>query len=112
MTDGLTREDLRDLMRDMKEEVRDGFKGVHDRLDELNGRTRKAENLLAVHEERWQRLDKATSVRGSSASRDDDAGVKGEWKALTGVGLLLGGALSGLLLGLAKVAQIIGSVIK
>lgn len=29
-----------------------GFNGVHSRLDELNGRTRKAENAIAVLEDR------------------------------------------------------------
>lgn len=29
-----------------------GFSGVHSRLDELNGRTRKAENAIAILEDR------------------------------------------------------------
>jgi hypothetical protein len=34
--------------------LHDGIKGVHERLDTLNGRTRHVEQLVAVHEDRLE----------------------------------------------------------
>ena len=47
-----TREDLRDLITDLRSDMRNGFDGVHNRLDILNGRTRKNEEVLARHDVR------------------------------------------------------------
>lgn len=46
---------LRDDVRGAHDRLRDDVRGVHDRLDALNGRTRKAEQAIAVLEDRGQR---------------------------------------------------------
>lgn len=119
MSDGMTREDLREALRDMQLTINRGFDGVNDRMDGMNdrmdvanGRTSKHESLLAVHEERWQRLDRATSVKPGPASAPEDMGLNKEWKTLATVGTLAAGAVSGLVWGLWKVAQFISAVAK
>lgn len=111
MSDGMTREDLREALRDINQSINRGMDGVHDRLDILNGRTGKLESLAAVHEERWQRLDKATSVK-STPSAHEDMGLSKEWKTLTLVGSMAAGAIYGLVQGVIKLAQILGAIAK
>lgn len=103
--DTITKEDLREAMRDMTAEMNRGFDGINDRLDELNGRTRKAENVIAVHDERWRRLDNATKM--TPADNPENAGVQGDWKVLAKVGAILGGILAGLGYGAVKVYQMV-----
>jgi len=110
MTNEITREDLREAIRDMAGQMRDGFDGVHSRLDELNGRTRKAENAIAVHDERWTRLDRATTVAPSSSSPIGE--LKGDWKTMAMMGSLASGAVSGLIWGLFKIVQFIQAIAK
>jgi hypothetical protein len=119
MSDAITREDLREAMRDMADSMERGFDGlndrvdgVNDRLDLLNGRTRKTENALAVHDDRWARLDRATTVAPQPGAHKEDAGVKGDWKTLSMLGTLAAGAASGLIWGLFKVLQAVQQVIK
>jgi hypothetical protein len=112
MSDGtITRDDLREAMRDIKVDMNRGFDGVHERLDNLNSKTATLASAIAVHEERWMRLDKATSVHPVVAKiTGEDAGVKGDWKTLSLIGSLAAGAVSGLVWGLFKVVQFIQSV--
>ncbi len=49
MGDPVQKEDLWDVRNTLNLLLGDGFKGVHTRLDQLNGRTRKVENLTSVH---------------------------------------------------------------
>lgn len=53
----ITRDDLHDL-RDV---LREDIKGVHDRLDDLNGRTRKAEEQIAVLKDRSSNTSDTTA---------------------------------------------------
>lgn len=46
--------------------LRDGFEGVHDRLDQLNGRTRTVENKVAVLEDRGVRSKDQTARWGAA----------------------------------------------
>lgn len=46
------REDMREEARALRQEFREGIEGVHDRLDDLNGRTRTVENKVAVIDDR------------------------------------------------------------
>lgn len=102
--DSITKEDLREAMRDMTAEMSRGFTGVHDRLDELNGRTRKAENVIAVHEDRWKRLDRATHVTPPQGLPREDSK---DWKPLAKIGALLGGLLAGLGYAAAKLYALV-----
>jgi hypothetical protein len=115
----ITSDDLREALRDVMDSMDRGFDGVNnridginERLDELNGRTRKAENAIAVQEDRWQRLDRATTVLPPSGMTKDDAGIKGDWKTLSAIGTLAAGAASGLVWGLYKVVQALQQVIR
>jgi hypothetical protein len=119
MSDVITREDLREALRDMTDSMERGFDGLNDRvdginnrLDELNGRTRKSENAIAVQEDRWQRLDRATQVTPPNGSNKEDLGIRGDWKTLSALGTLAAGAASGLIWGLYKVLQAVQQVIK
>jgi hypothetical protein len=47
-----TREDLRFLSEELRDAMRDGFRGVHERQDRTNGRVGKTEMELAVMVER------------------------------------------------------------
>ncbi len=123
MSDGLTRQDLRQMADDILARVGERFDalhargnerhsenvdrldGINDRLDELNGRTRKAENAIATQEDRWQRLDKATHLTGASQGSSTEAGVKGDWKVLVGVGSMIGGLLYGLWQAIKAIAK-------
>ena len=96
----VTREDLREAIRDMREALRDGFGGLNERLDTLNGRTRKSEEALGRHDERLLALERAKVAPGTVT----DLGlVRGDWKMLAGVGVIIGGALAGLIQGAAKI---------
>lgn len=108
MSDGLTRQEFREGISDVKEMIA----GVHERLDVLNGRTRKLENAQAVNDERWMRLDKATQVTPPHPQSVPSDGVKADWKTATLVWSVVGGAVSGLAMGLFKIAQLIASVAK
>jgi hypothetical protein len=117
MSDVITREDLREAIRDMSDSMARGFDGLNDRLDgfndrmdTLNGRTRKAENAIAVQEDRWVRLDRATTVTPPKGVSNADMGIRGDWKTLSLLGSAVAGAASGLIMGLYKVLQIAGVV--
>jgi hypothetical protein len=45
----VSKEDLWDVRNQLALGLKDGFGGINTRLDALNGRTRKVENLAAVH---------------------------------------------------------------
>lgn len=105
----ITREELRDALRDMTADMNRGFDGIHGRLDKLNGSSARHDSQLAVHEERWQRLDRATSVKPTQMSAED-TGVKGDWKTLSTIAALGAGAVSGLVWGVFKVVQFITAV--
>jgi hypothetical protein len=106
MSDGtITREDLREALRDMSAQMNRGFDGINDRLDTLNGKTDRHGSALAVHEERWQRLDRATST-GHLASGSAEAPTT-DWKTLSMVGALATGALAGLVSGVIKAFQMV-----
>ena len=49
MGESVNKEDLWDVRNQITLSLTNGFGGVHSRLDALNGRTRKVENLAAVH---------------------------------------------------------------
>jgi hypothetical protein len=59
----LERDEFRDWLNAMRQDIKDGIEGVHERLDELNSRTRKAENQIAVLEDRGHR-DTTARVQG------------------------------------------------
>jgi pyrimidine operon attenuation protein/uracil phosphoribosyltransferase len=59
----LEREEFRDWLITIRQDIKDGIEGVHERLDELNSRTRKAENQIAVLEDRGNR-DTTARVQG------------------------------------------------
>lgn len=66
-------EDLIDLLREGKKELRDDMKGIHERLDVLNGRTRTVEQKVAVLEarvvpSRKEKVQQASWVAGVSAA--------------------------------------------
>jgi hypothetical protein len=105
--DSITKEDLREAMRDMTAEMNRGFDGVNDRLDELNSRTRKAENVIAVHDERWMRLDKATSVTPASRQSTQREEESTDWKPIAKVGALLGGVITGLAYAAGKIYSVL-----
>jgi tetrahydromethanopterin S-methyltransferase subunit G len=44
--------ELKERLSDMKDDIRDDIRGIHDRLDALNGRTRKNESDIAVLQDR------------------------------------------------------------
>lgn len=50
--------------QDLKEQIREGFKGVNDRLDDLNGRTRKNEQEVAVLKDRSDRAERTAGTIG------------------------------------------------
>jgi hypothetical protein len=106
----ITGDDLREAIRDVTTSMNRGFDGIHERLDELNGRTRKAENAIAVQEERWTRLDKATQITPPKGVSSADMGIRGDWKTLSLLGSAVAGAASGLIMGLYKVLQLAGVV--
>jgi hypothetical protein len=115
----ITSDDLREALRDVMDSMDRGFDGVNnridginERLDELNGRTRRAENAIAVQEDRWQRLDRATTVTSPRGASSEDTGIKGDWKTLSAIGTLAAGAASGLVWGLYKVVQALQQVIR
>jgi hypothetical protein len=108
----LTREDLREAIRDVTATVNRGFDGVHERLDVLNGKTGRHESAIAVHEERWQRLDRATSVPLTPPKGLPADLVKGDWKTLSMMGSLAAGAVSGLIWGLFKIVQVLQTVVR
>lgn len=93
----LSRDDFRELRESLTDAMNRGFDGVHGRLDVLNGRTGKLEAATAVHEERWQRLDRATNTTSrAKPTLEEDLGIKGDWKVLVGMGTMIGGALYGI----------------
>jgi hypothetical protein len=117
MSDVITREDLREALRDVMDSMERGFDGINNRIDgvvdhlgELNGRTRKAENAIAVQEDRWVRLDRATTVTPPKAVTNADMGIRGDWKTLSLLGSAVAGAASGLIMGLYKVLQLAGVI--
>jgi pyrimidine operon attenuation protein/uracil phosphoribosyltransferase len=59
----LERDEFRDWIEAIRDDIRAGIEGVHERLDELNSRTRKAENQIAVLEDRGNR-DTTARVQG------------------------------------------------
>lgn len=64
----MTREDLRDTEGRLTEQMRDGFAGVHERLDRLNGRVRKGETVEVEHAVKIQTLEREMrEVRTSAA---------------------------------------------
>jgi hypothetical protein len=113
MSEGITREDLREALRDMTAEMNRGFDGVNDRLDELNSRTRKAENVIAVHDERWtrnddrwKRLDHATNLTPPKGMRRPEE-EPSDWKPIAKVGALLGGIITGLAYAAGKLYSVL-----
>jgi hypothetical protein len=48
----VTRDDLDKMADRLEARMRDGFDGVHTRLDHLNGRTRKSETAIAILQDR------------------------------------------------------------
>ena len=48
----MTRDDIDHAADRLEARMREGFKGINDRLDALNGRTRKNENAIAILEDR------------------------------------------------------------
>jgi hypothetical protein len=102
-----TREDLREALRDMREVLRDGFEGINDRLDELNGRTRKSEEAIGRHDERMLALERVKTAPGTV---NDLGMVRGDWKMLAGVGVIIGGAIAGLIQGAVKIYSAISVV--
>lgn len=49
---GITREEFQTFSLRLDQAMAQGFTGIHDRLDMLNGRTRLNENAIAVLQER------------------------------------------------------------
>jgi hypothetical protein len=49
MGDPVLKEDLWDVRNTLNVLLSNGFSGINLRLDQLNGRTRKVENVTAVH---------------------------------------------------------------
>lgn len=105
----MTREELRDLRDDLVERMTAGFSGVHQRLDQLNGRTGKSEALLAASDVRLTNLEREV-FPSSRRQRDRKDDVRDEdrpaltrreaqllWTALA--------AIAGLVLTLAKLAH-------
>jgi hypothetical protein len=54
----VTRDELRDLRDDIVGRMTDGFSGVHQRLDTLNGRTSKGEVAIAAADVRMANLER------------------------------------------------------
>lgn len=81
----VTREDLREAMdhvqngvrRDLeplRDEMRRGFAGVHQRQDLTNGRIRTAEEQIARHDERLKNVSKEVFTRRSTDRRSEASG--------------------------------------
>lgn len=85
-----------------------GFDGVHGRLDVLNGKTATNSSAIAVHEDRWRRLDQATSVRTESAPRAAEPDGKVDWKTTSTILALAVGAISGLITGVVQGLKMLG----
>lgn len=64
------REDMREDARALRKEFSAGIGGVHDRLDDLNSRTRKNENQISVLEDRGNRdtTARAQGIGGMAAA--------------------------------------------
>ena len=105
---GLTHDDLREAVRDMTDTMRVGFDGMNDRLDILNGRVRKGEETAARHEERFAHIAETCRDRHAKLpmTLPADAGVTKDWKVLAGIGVIVAGAVSGLLQGAWAILEI------
>ncbi len=111
---------VRDARDQILREMATGFQGVHDRQDEQNGRTRKLENLTAVHDERTAllaaRIAAIESERLHVHRRSTDpqpvveAPVEPEKRAVTRWDVLLVGGTFGGLFGLLKFLEWIRSI--
>lgn len=74
--------ELRELLRSMREDTRDGFKRMDDRFDQMNGRVRKTEEAVAILNDRDDQAEK----HAHSAKRS------GWISAISAIGTLLGAA--------------------
>lgn len=102
----VTNKQLMDAMKDSRSELTAGIKGVHERLDVLNGRTRKSEEYIGRHDERI----KALESKPSGIAQDMPLLKNGDWKTLSLIGAILAGTISGLVQGLYKVAAYLGVI--
>jgi hypothetical protein len=115
--DPLNSDDLRLALRDLKDDLnvrfseqaartKEGFDGVHSRLDELNGRTRKNESDLAV-------LQASCTVRHGGGVATSATGIgglvsaigSGGWKVIGTVLLLVAGSASALINLISKLVE-------
>jgi pyrimidine operon attenuation protein/uracil phosphoribosyltransferase len=74
----LEREEFRDWLITIRQDIKDGIEGVHERLDELNSRTRKAENQIAVLEDRGHR-DTTARAQGLGGMVASAAALLWQW---------------------------------
>jgi ABC-type transporter Mla subunit MlaD len=80
-------------LEQIRDSLRDGFSGVHERLDTINGRLRQTESAVCVLEDRSDRTERALSNVPDTAVR---------WTSkraaqIGGVGVVGGGALVALI---------------
>jgi hypothetical protein len=64
----IDRDEFRDVMNALRDELRNGFGDLNDRLDELNGRTRTVETKVAVLEAAPPGRDQAARLTGAGAA--------------------------------------------
>lgn len=65
-----TKSDLREVLLDLREQIRDGFQGVHARQDVTNGRVGKAEVALGEHGVRLTNVEREVFRRRRSDSAE------------------------------------------
>lgn len=68
-----TKDDLREVQLDLREQITDGFRGVHNRQDVTNGRVGKAEVALGEHGARLRNVEREVFRR-----RRDDQNQNGD----------------------------------
>lgn len=91
LSDGSTKDDLRDMRDQILGEMRTGFDRTHARLDVLNGRVAKNETEIVKHAERIRTLFARLVERRQRDRRDEEGETEKRPITRRDVALVVGG---------------------